>query len=211
MTQKNNAKFDTLASDESINITIDALSKNGFSPVLVENKDEALKKIKELIPDNVSVMNGTSATLKEIGYIDYLKGNEYNWDNLHAKILGEKDPEKQSQLRKLSVISDFYLGSAHSLTENGEIVIASNTGSQMPHLVYTSKNIILVVGAQKITKNLNEALERIEEHVVPLENERMQNLHGINTTHAKTLILHKENPRMGRKIHVIIVKEKLGF
>lgn len=207
----NNRNFDELADNTQVQKTINSLKANGFLPILVNSKEEALEKIQEMIPDNASVMNGTSATLREIGYIDYLKEGGHKWNNLHEKVLAELDPEKQAKLRKTSVISDFYLGSAHAVTENGEILIASNTGSQLPHLVYTSQNIIFVVGAQKIVSNIDEAFKRLNEHVIPLENERMKGVYGVGTTHAKTLILHKENPMMGRQIYVVIVNEKLGF
>ncbi len=210
--QTNNKKnFNQLADISVITQTINSLKINGFLPVLASTKEEAFKKIQELIPNDASVMNGTSATLREIGYVDHLKEGKHNWDNLHEKVLVEKDPEKQNKLRKHSVISDFYLGSAHAVTKNGEILIASNTGSQLPHLVFTSQNIILVVGAQKIVSNLDEAFKRLNEHVMPLEDERMKGVYGVGTTHAKTLILHKENPMMGRHIYIIIVNEKLGF
>jgi hypothetical protein len=91
------------------------------------------------------------------------------------------------------------------------MVIASNSGSQLPHLAYTSPNIILVIGAQKITPTLSDALTRIDEYVVPLEDVRMKTAYGYGTLHSKTLILHKENSSMGRKVHVIIVNEILGF
>lgn len=206
-TQSNN----NLASNDSIKKTVSSLTNNNFNPVLVDTKEEALKKIIELIPEGSSVNNGASKTLQEIGYLDLLKKKDHNWDNLHETVLEEKDPVKQEHLRKLSTISDFYLGSAHALTENGEILIASNTGSQLPHLVFTSQNIILVVGAQKIVKNLDDAFKRLNDVVIPQEDERMKGVYGVGTTHAKTLILHKENPMMGRKIQVIIVNEKLGF
>ncbi len=206
---KNN--FNELADNSAVLKTINSLKANGFLPIQVSTKEEAFEKIQDLIPGDASVMNGTSATLKEIGYIDYLKEGQHKWNNLHEKVLAELDPEKQSKLRKTSVISDFYLGSAHAITQNGEILIASNTGSQLPHLVFTSQNIIFVVGAQKIVTDLDEAFKRLEEHVIPLEDERMKGVYGVGTTHAKTLILHKENPMMGRQIYVIIVNEKLGF
>lgn len=210
--QTNNKKnFNQLADISVITQTINSLKANGFLPILASTKEEAFKKIQELIPNDASVMNGTSATLREIGYVDHLKEGKHNWDNLHEKVLAEKDPEKQNKLRKHSVISDFYLGSAHAVTKNGEILIASNTGSQLPHLVFTSQDIILVVGAQKIVSNLDEAFKRLNEHVMPLEDERMKGVYGVGTTHAKTLILHRENPMMGRHIYVIIVNEKLGF
>lgn len=203
--------FNTLAPQESINRTVKSLIANGFQTEVVENKGEALEKIKSLIPPNASVHNGSSNTLKEIGFVDYLKSDTHGWNNLHARILAEKVPEKQDKLRRESAFSDYYLGSVHALSETGEMVIASNTGSQLPHLVFTSPNIILVVGTQKITPTLESALRRLEEYVVPLEDKRLMSVYNAHTTHAKTLILHKENPKMGRKIKVILVKEKLGF
>jgi L-lactate utilization protein LutC len=203
--------YSTLSDQESIDKTVSNLAKNNYQAIVVENKAEALAKIIELIPENASVMNGSSTTLEEIGFIDYLKSGAHKWNNLHEGILKETDPEKQELLRKLSLNSDFYLGSTHALTENGEMVFASNTGSQLPHLAYTSTNLIIVVGAQKIVPNLDEAFKRLEQHVIPLEDKRMMGVYGFGTTHAKTLILHKENPNLGRKVQVIIVKEKLGF
>lgn len=203
--------FNILASQASIEKTIKSLKENNFEPIEVDSKEEALAKILELIPGGASVMNGSSVTLQEIGYIDFLKNGKHKWNNLHDAILAESDKEKQALLRKQSVLSDFYLGSAHALTEEGEIMIASNSGSQLPHLVFTSPNTILVVGAQKIVPTLPDAFRRVKEHVIPLEDERMRGVYGFGTMLAKTLILHKENAAMGRKIYIILVKEILGF
>jgi hypothetical protein len=64
---------------------------------------------------------------------------------------------------------------------------------------------------QKIVPDLNGAFERLENHVVPLEDERMKKVYGFGTARTKTLILHKENPAMGRKVRVIFVNQQLGF
>lgn len=191
--------------------TVNSLTANNFPTEVVENKQAALEKIKQLIPDGTSVMKGSSVTLTEIGFIDLLISGQHKWDNVHERVLTEKDPEKQALLRKQSVISDYYLGSAHAITETGEIVIASNTGSQLPHLVYTSQNIILVVGQQKIVPTLADAFTRIEQVVVPLEDKRMHEAYGFGTNYAKTLILHNEGKGSGRKFHVLIVREDLGY
>lgn len=203
--------FNTLASQESITKTVQNLTANGFQAEVVENRAEALERIKALIPKGASVHNGSSVTLQEIGYIDLLKSGNHEWNNLHATILAETDKEKQDKLRRESAFSDYYLGSVHALSETGEIVIASNTGSQMPHLVFTSPNIILVVSTQKITPTLAEAIRRLEEYVVPLEDKRLMSVYNSHTMNSKTLILHKENPMMGRNVKIILVKESLGF
>lgn len=203
--------FNTLASQESIDKTVQNLTANGFQAEVVENRVEALERIKALIPKDASIHNGGSTTLQEIGYIDYLKSDTHGWNNLHANILAEADPEKQSKLRRESAFSDYYLGSVHALSETGEMVIASNTGSQLPHLVFTSPNIILIVGTQKITPTLESAIRRLEEYVVPLEDKRAMSAYKSHTMNTKTLILHKENPMMGRNVKIILVKESLGF
>ncbi len=204
-------QYNQLASNESIQTTIGELAKHNVEAIVVDTKKGALEKIKELIPAGVSVMNGTSTTLVEIGFVDYLKEGKHGWNNLHETILAEKDPAKQGQLRKESALSDYYLGSVHALSETGEFVIASNTGSQLPHVVFTSQNLLFIVGAQKIVPTLSEALKRLEEYVVPLENERSQKAYGAPTTLNKIVIFKGESPMIGRKVKMIIVKESLGF
>lgn len=203
--------YTSLPTPEILARTIDALKRNNFIPQVVQTGAEALEKIKELVPAGASVMNGTSTTLEEIGYIDLLKSGNHNWINPKEAILAEKDPEKQSLLRKQFVLSDYYLGSAHAVTEDGKLVFASNSGSQLPHLVYTSPNLILIVSSNKIVPNIDGAFKRIEEYVYPLEDQRMKNTGASGSFISKQLILNREPEYANRKFHVIFVNEKLGF
>ncbi len=203
--------YDQLATKERVASAIAALSERGFSASVVQDKGAALEAVKAMIPLGASVMNGSSRTLDEIGFVSYLKEGAHGWNNLHEAILKETDPKKQGELRAHSVVSDFYLGSAHAISETGEIVVASNSGSQLPHLAFTSQNVILVVSTKKLTATLSDALTRLEEHVVPLEDKRAKDIGWGGTMHAKTLILHRENAKMGRKVHVLFVEESLGF
>lgn len=203
--------YNTLASAEIVETTSKALTEHGFKPERVATKEAALKRIIELIPAGASVMNGASRTLEEIGYIAHLKEGKHGWNNLHEAIVNEQDKEKQGQLRKQSVLSDYYLGSVHAVSQTGELVIASNTGSQLPHLVYTSPNLILVVSTQKITPDLPFALNRLHDHVFPLEDQRMKDVGMGGSYISKILIFQKEQAFMGRNVHILFVDEKLGF
>ena len=203
--------YETLANTEAVNKAIDALAKRGIEAVPVSNRTEALEKIKSLIPKGVSVMNGSSRTLEEIGFVDYLKSGNHGWKNLHEEILSEKDPTKQAILRKQAVLSDYYLGSVHAVAETGQLVIASNSGSQLPHIVFTSPNLIFVGGTQKIAPSLDAALERVREHALPLEDKRMKDAGMGGSAISKLLIFEREPTFMGRKVHVLFVNEKLGF
>jgi L-lactate utilization protein LutC len=203
--------YNKLAAKEVVNKTIEALNKKNINVIYVETGDDALAKIKELIPKDASVMNGSSRTLEQIGYVDYLKSGKHGWNNLHETILAENDKVKQVLLRKQSVLSDFYLGSVHALTQSGELIIASNTGSQLPHIVYTSPNLIFVVSTKKIVSTFETGMERLKKHVVPLEDENMKQKYGTGTALNKIVIFIAENLKMGRKITLILVNEDLGF
>jgi len=203
--------YNTLASKDTMHKTMNALKERGHLPELVESRSEALEKIKALIPAGASVMNGSSRTLEEIGFVSYLKAGAHGWNNLHEAILNETDPVKQAALRKQAVLSDYFVGSIHAVCETGEMLIASNSGSQLPQVVFTSQNLIFVVGAQKIVPTLADAFDRLERHVIPLEDERMRMAMGMGTYASKILIVKREQPFMGRKSHVIFVNEKLGF
>ena len=156
-------------------------------------------------------MNGASETLEQIGFVEYLKSGVHGWKNLHKDILEEKDEAKQAILRKQSVLSDYYLGSVHALAETGEFVIVSNSGSQLPHIVFTSPNLIFVVSVKKIVPSLADAVQRVREHVLPLEDVRALKAYGVHTGLNKMLIVENENPMMGRKVRMILVEEDLGF
>lgn len=203
--------YETLANDESIKKAIESLAARGTEAMAVDNKLQSLEKIKSLISPAASVMNGSSRTLEEIGFIDYLKSGQHGWNNLHEGILLEKDPVKQAALRRQSVLSDYYLGSVHALAETGEFVIASNSGSQLPHIVFTSPNLVFVVGVQKIVPNLDAALARVRDYVLPLEDKRMKDTGAAGSAISKLLIFNKEPAFLGRKVRIILVKEKLGF
>ena len=203
--------YTTLATKESIEKTTKGLTSRNVEVLVVETKEDALVKIKELIPKGSSVMNGASVTLEQIGFVDYLKGGEHGWNNLHQAIVEEKDGAKQAQLRNQALTSEYYLGSVHALAETGEFIIASNTGSQLPHIVFSSPNIIFVVSAKKIVPSLTDAMDRLMEHVVPLEDEHMKQMYGVGTSVNKIVTFKNENPMMGRKVRMIIVNEDLGF
>jgi L-lactate utilization protein LutC len=198
-----------LASQASIDKTFTNLKERNVHPQLVQTKAEALDAIKKLIPAGASVNTGSSTTLEQIGFVDLLKSGEHPWNNLKAAIVQEKDEAKQADLRRQSVLSQFWLGSIHALTEDGQALIASASGSQLPAYAFTADNVIWVVGAQKIVPNLEAAFTRVRDYTFPLEDARMKSTGAPGSTFGKWLIFEREI--MPRKIHLILVNEVLGF
>lgn len=204
-----NVKWTEPANEETIAKTSEALRNRGVNVQFSRTKEEALRKLKELIPAGSSLTTGASETLKEIGFTDCLKTGKHGWTNLKEKIVAEKDPSKQRQLRKQSVLADYFLGSVQAVTQSGEVFVASNTGSQLPSYAYTSDNVIWVVGAQKIVENMEEAMKRIREYCLPLEDKRMKEAGAKGSAIGKILIFERET-LPNRKVTLIFANEKIG-
>lgn len=203
--------FNTLADTATITKTIDALKGRGFDAEIVQTGAEALERVKALIPAGVSIMNGSSTTLNQIGFVDYLKEGTHGWNNLHDAILAEKDPDKQAALRAQSVISDYFVYGVHAISAEGHLVFGNASGSAFGPLSFTAKNLVLVAGVNKIVPTLDNAFARIREHVFPLEDQRMKSTSGMGSIVAKLLVLEHEPAFMGRTVRIVLINETLGF
>lgn len=198
------------ATQATIQKTIEALKANGITAELVETGEEAKEKVLSLIPKGAEVMTMTSVTLQTIGVTDAINASgEYNSvKNELMKLNRETDSLK---MQKLGSAPEYTLGSVHAVTEDGEVVIASNTGSQMAAYVYGSPHVIWVVGTQKIVPTVDAGIKRIYEHILPLESVRLNKQYNITTGSfvSKLLIFNREvNPT---RLHIIFVNEELGF
>lgn len=202
--------YTSISPGEVVAKVAEALKARNITPIIVDTKEEALEEIKKLIPQGASVMNGSSTTLQEIGFVDYLKGDTHGWNNLHEAILKESDTAKKAQLRKESVFADYFLGSVHAITEAGQVLDASASGSQIPSYSFTSDNVIWVASTNKIVADREAGFKRIEDFVFPLENKRMQNVGYPGSAIGRVLVFEREIMPT-RYITMILVNEKLGF
>jgi hypothetical protein len=204
--------FSQPASNAVLETVKSALAPRGINAEIVTTRADALALLKQRIPAGSSLSTGASETLKEIGFEDLLKSQNHAWRNLKAEYLAESDPATQLLLRRQSSLADYFLGSVHAVTHAGQVVIASASGSQLAPYAYTAKNVVWIVGAQKIVATLDDALKRIHEHIIPHEELRMRALTGgkMGTSLNKLLIFEKEAAFLGRSITLILVKEPTG-
>ena len=204
--------YDSLPSPERIQRTLEAVNARGIHAELVETKEAALERVQAILPPGAVVMTGASVTLQQIGFEEILIRGIHPWRNFKADLLAEIDPVKHAAMRSQGILAEFYLGSVNALAETGELVFASGTGSQFPAYAYTSRNVIWVVGAQKITPTLEDALRRTREYVQPLEDQRQKSLGNRSGSHInRILILEHEPAYLRRNLTLILVSEILGF
>ena len=203
-----NKEFEELATDEQIRRTAEALEANNIHTLIAENGEEAKRLFFELVPEGSEVFLGASVTLEQLGIKDEIDRSG-RFDALRPKMFAMDRKTQAREIRKLIGAPDYAAGSVHAVTENGQVLIASNTGSQLGPYASGAGNVIWVVGSQKLVRDLDEGLERIYEYCVPLEEEHMRQLYNTSTSVNKILIVNKEL-RPGR-ITMIIVKDNLGF
>lgn len=204
--------YAALPTPERIQRTVEAVNARGIHAELVETKEEALAKVQALIPPESVVMTAGSVTLQQIGFEALLISGQHPWRNFKADLLAEKDPVKQTAMRRQGSLAEYYLGSVNALAETGELIFASGTGSQLPAFAYTSRNVIWVAGVQKITPSLEDALQRVRQYVLPLEDERQKKFGNKTGSYiGRVLIFEYEPAFLKRNLTLILVNQALGF
>ena len=200
--------WDQLADKETVEKTIAALQANGITAEFVETKEDAKKRVLELIPKGAEVMTMSSATLETTSLTKEINESR-KYDAVKPKLFSMDRKTQGVEMQKLGAAPQYALGSVHAVTEDGKLLIASNTGSQLGAYAYSSQHVIWIVGTQKIVADLDEGIKRIYEYILPQEDARMRKLYNLGSNVSKLLIINKEiKPQ---RLHLIFVNQKLGY
>ena len=201
--------YNVIAADAVVKKTAQALEKNGVKTLIVPNKNAAKEKVLALLAKDAEVMTMSSITLEQTGIHDAIESSN-NYKSVRKTFETMATDAQADAKQKLGAAPQWAIGSVHAVTQSGELIIASNTGSQLPAYAYGSEHVIWVVGTQKIVKNFDDGLKRIDEYVLPLESERVKKAYGMPRSNvSKLLVINKEiKPD---RLTVIFVEEVLGF
>lgn len=203
--------WNTLANEEVLDKTIAGLQERQIDAIVAETAEDAKKKVLEMLPKGAEVMTMTSITLETLGISEAI--NDSGEYNSARNELIKLDREKDSlEMQKIGAAPEWAVGSVHAVTEDGQVIIASYTGSQLSAYAYGSMHVIWVVGTQKIVKNLDDGMKRINEYVLPLETQRARKAYHspeFNSNVKKILLVNSE--ATPKRITIVFVKEKLGF
>ncbi|WIV13893.1 lactate utilization protein [Proteiniborus sp. MB09-C3] len=156
--------------EKKIERTIEGLRKRNMEGYLVKDEIELIKLLKELIPDNVSVGVGDSVTLFETGVIDFLREGKLTFlDKYREGITSEE--KREIYIKNFS--ADIFMCSTNALTESGELYNIDGNGSRVAPMIYGPKQVILVVGINKIVRDIEEAEKRVRQYVAPIDAKRL--------------------------------------
>ncbi|MFT3951446.1 MAG: lactate utilization protein [Oscillospiraceae bacterium] len=204
------------------------LKKRGFDTYVVQTPDEARALAMRLAPEGESVAAGGSESLAECGLIDVLNSGRYNFIDRFA---GET-PEEREELTRRAFFCDTYFCSANAVTEDGIVYNVDGKSNRVAAIAFGPKSVIMVVGRNKITRDLDEAAARVKRIAAPINCARLGcqtpcaqtgecvsiKAHGTQMTDGCAgdariccdyLVL--SNQRDKNRIKVILVNEELGF
>jgi L-lactate utilization protein LutC len=201
-------EFARPAPEATLNAVADRLRERNFETLIVGTAAEAKAAVLERIPAGAEVHSGKSKTLEDVGVFKELaESDRYDWVRKRTAKMDRKTQGRE--IAKAGATPEYMLGSAQALTEAGQLVVASASGSQMGPYSGGAGKLILVVGSQKIVPDLDTAIRRITEHVQPYEDARLREQMGVGTKLARILILERDYSP-GRTT-VILVREPVGF
>lgn len=200
----------------------EALEANNFQVFVADNTEDAKKVVLEqIIPPTgaKSVSWGGSLTLISTGLYDALK------EGTDMKVLDTYDKklslEESFERRRQSLLVDLFLTGTNAVTESGQLVNLDMIGNRIGGITFGPKHVIVLVGRNKITTDLDEAMARIKDYAAPVNTMRLDK----KTPCAKTsycqeckspdricnswVITEKSFPK-GR-VKVVLINQDLGF
>jgi len=194
------------ASEPALEALAERLRARNFEVVILDDGAAAKAEVLARVPEGSQVHTGKSKTLEDIGIFQEFMENE-KYDFIRRRTLKMDRKTQLDEMRKAGAAPDIMVNSAHAVTEAGQIVMTSATGSQIGPIAYGAGKLILVIGSQKVVPDLDTAFRRIEDYVIPYEEDRLNVAHGVAKMN-RTLIL--EGDHTPGRTTIILVRTPIG-
>ena len=199
--------FEKPASEASLQRAAAALRAKGYAVEIVDTLEQARSLVIPLLPMDQSILTTASETLRLSG-LDEEINRSGKYDALRPKAEKLNRNTQRADIRRLMAAPDLVVGSVHAVTEDGRLVAASASGSQIGPYANTAGKVIWIVGSQKIVPDLDAALRRIQFYAYPKEDIRAREKYGRPSSIMKTLIVSGDFP--GRAT-VILIRQPVGY
>ncbi len=217
-------------------VAVANLQKRNVNAQYVSSRQEALSTVLGMIPKGVTVACGDSVTLDQVGVISELRKRNQN-NIIHPMEKGPDgfplivDEAQRRRMQREVFLSEVFLTGTNAVTLDGKLVNTDGAGNRVAPMVFGPEKVIVVVGANKIVKDVNEAIERIRQVAAPLNAKRHylkhhQEAYGdlpcvrtgtcVDCNHDRricryTVIIEGSVMRHRGRINVVLVGEELGL
>jgi len=200
--------FAAPASETDLDELAANLRERNFEVLMVDSRDEAKAAVMARLPKGAEVHAGKSKTLEDAGIFQELMESD-SYDFIRRRTMKMDRQTQGREIRKLGAAPDFMLGSVQAVTKAGQLVVASASGSQIGPYSSGAGQLILVVGSQKIVPDLETAMRRLREYVMPYEDARLREQMGVGTKLTRVLIMEMDYSP-GRTT-IVLVRNPIGM
>ena len=156
--------------EKKIEKTINNLKKNNINGYYVKDNDELINLIKDIAKEGEVVSVGGSMSLFESKVIELLRSGRYEFLDRYKEGL---KPEEIKQIYREAFFCDAYFTSTNAITEDGELYNVDGNGNRVAAMLYGPDKVIVIAGVNKIVKNINEAISRVENLAAPANAKRL--------------------------------------
>ena len=211
-------KYVAWVNEIKIQNTIKALENNHMKGYLAKDKEELIKIIDALTKEGDTVSCGGSMTLFETGVIEHLRSGRFNFLDRYEEHLSKADIKA---LYRQTFSADAYFTSTNAITENGELYNVDGNGNRVAAMLYGPDKVIVVVGVNKIVKNIREAIERNKNMCAPANAKRLDtntpckikgycmDCNSQDRICCEYTVIKKQ--RTENRIHVIFLNDNFGY
>lgn len=212
--------------NDTIRLVMENLRKNRMAVDYVERKEDVLPMIQRLIPAGSTVASGGSRSLDETGVLGLIKSGVYTYyDRMDPTLT----PEQRQEMALKGNTAEYYLCSSNAITEAGELYNVDGNCNRISAIAFGPKNVIMVVGVNKIVADMDAAIRRVKTIAAPLNTKRLNcdtfcrstsvcmGVNGSMTDGCRSAAriccnyLISGQQRVPDRIHIILVGENLGF
>ena len=231
----NTQKEESLLYEKLAKRTVENLNRRGINARYTATKEEALAAVMDMIPGGVTVGTADSVTLLQMGVISALRKRGEN-EIINPHIRDEEGnfvfkEEERDNLKRKVFFSDVYVIGTNAVTLDGKLINTDGAGNRVAAMIFGPKKVVVIVGANKIVKDMEAGIRRIREVAAPQNAIR----HGIkhhsdellelpcaktgvctDCNHPRricryTTVIEGVGARQQGRINVILVGEKLGI
>lgn len=196
---------------------IKELKKRNIDGYFCESSKEACDLVLSMLPEKASIGWGGSETIKECGLMDAIQNKGYDLiDRATAKT-----PEERREIFGRTVMADAFLMSTNAITEEGELVNIDGASNRLSCLLHGPKEVYVLVGMNKLTKDIPAALGRIRNVACPANTLRLKrntpcsmtgkcsNCFGDDSICSNIVVTRRSS--IPDRIKVILIAENLGY
>lgn len=150
--------------NEQISKVMASLETNNIKAYYAETKAEVCEIVRNMLFGGAVITAGGSVSLKESGVWDIINSPEYDFRDRSKQGITE---EERTEAYKAAIGCDFFFCSSNAVTENGELVNVDGNANRVSSIAFGPKKVVMVVGVNKLVKDIDEGLLRVKKIAAP--------------------------------------------